>query len=163
MAPVFAKKALKERFSTPIDLGKEFRGKRIAGNNKTFRGFLSAILISICIVILQKQLYASGTSVSWSVVDYTNINYLGFGFLMGFGAMFGDFSKSVIKRRLDKEPGQTWRPFDQIDFVLGAVLITSILYVPPLSVIFGMLIFVPLIKVLVDNIGFYLKIYDQRW
>ncbi len=163
MAPVFAKKAFKERFSTPIDLGREFRGKRIAGNHKTYRGFLSAIIISMVMVVFQRELYASGNFVSVSVVDYTKINYIVFGFLMGFGAMFGDLSKSIIKRRLDKDPGESWRPYDQIDFVVGAILITSIIYVPPLSVILGMVIFVPLTKVFVDNMGVYLKIYDQRW
>ena len=163
MAPVFARKVFKERLSTPIDLGKKYRGKRIAGNNKTYRGFLSAILLSITMVILQREIYLSGLLKSISILDYNNIDYLTFGFLMGFGAMSGDLIKSILKRRLDKGPGESWKPFDQIDFVIGAVVITSVIYVPPLSIIVGMLVFVPILKVLVDNFGVYLKIYDQRW
>jgi len=163
MAPVLAKKALKDRFSTPIDLGKEFRGRRITGNNKTYRGLLSAILISIFIVILQRQIYISGSLKSFSVLDYAAIDYLTFGFLMGLGAMLGDLFKSVVKRRMGKVPGESWRPFDQLDFVIGAIVITSVIYTPPLSVIWGMIVFVPITKVLVDNIGVYLGVYDQRW
>lgn len=163
MAPVFARKVLKERLSTPVDLGKKYRGKRIAGNNKTYRGFLSAILLSIVMVVLQREIYLSGLLKSISVLDYNSIDYLTFGFLMGFGAMFGDLVKSILKRRLDKGPGESWKPFDQIDFVIGAVVITSVIYVPPLSIIAGMLIFVPILKVIVDNFGVYLKVYDKRW
>ena len=163
MAPVFAKKALRGRFSTPIDFGREYRGRRITGNNKTFRGFLSAIIISIIIVVLQRQIYLSGSLVSISLLDYSNINFLWFGFLMGFGAMTGDLFKSVIKRRIDKRSGESWKPFDQIDFVVGAILITSIIYVPPISIVIGMMIFVPITKIVVDNVGVQLRIYDQRW
>jgi len=71
------------------------------------------------------------------------------GFLQGFGAMFGDIVKSAIKRSwLARIPaGQPWQPWDQVDFVLGTLLmfalasLTNTISFPPV-VIEGMLVFV---------------------
>ena len=41
-APVFASRIPKsEKLALPLDFGKSFRGKRIFGENKTFRGLLA--------------------------------------------------------------------------------------------------------------------------
>jgi CDP-2,3-bis-(O-geranylgeranyl)-sn-glycerol synthase len=38
------------------------------------------------------------------------------------GALTGDLLKSFAKRRIGKEPGESWAGFDQYDFVAGALL-----------------------------------------
>jgi CDP-2,3-bis-(O-geranylgeranyl)-sn-glycerol synthase len=38
-----------------------------------------------------------------------------------FGALFGDITKSFFKRRVGKNRGEDWIPFDQIDFIAGAL------------------------------------------
>src|SRR5437773_6411567 len=47
------------------------------------------------------------------------------GVLFGAGAMAGDSAKSFFKRRLGVEPGRPWIPFDQLDFVLGALVLVA--------------------------------------
>jgi CDP-2,3-bis-(O-geranylgeranyl)-sn-glycerol synthase len=44
----------------------------------------------------------------------------------------GDAIKSFFKRRLAIAPGATWLGFDQLDFVVGAYLLVSIVHPPPL-------------------------------
>jgi len=39
--------------------------------------------------------------------------------------------KSFIKRRLDKPSGKPWFPWDQLDWIAGAILLSSIVYFPP--------------------------------
>jgi hypothetical protein len=53
------------------------------------------------------------------------------GLLMGLGAGIGDAVKSFFKRRIDIEPGESWPVFDQLDFFLGAYVLVSLVYPPP--------------------------------
>lgn len=109
-------------FSFPVDLGMRFRGKRILGSHKTIRGFLLGTIGAILTVYLQIFLYSS---VPWLrdilVLDYSVINPVLLGFLLGFGALAGDAVKSFFKRQSGIQPGRSWVPFDQIDFILGGI------------------------------------------
>jgi len=42
------------------------------------------------------------------------------------GALLGDIVESFFKRRMGKERGEDWIPFDQLDFVVGALLLSFI-------------------------------------
>jgi CDP-2,3-bis-(O-geranylgeranyl)-sn-glycerol synthase len=44
-----------------------------------------------------------------------------------FGALFGDIIESFFKRRLGKERGENWIPFDQLDFIVGALILSFII------------------------------------
>jgi CDP-2,3-bis-(O-geranylgeranyl)-sn-glycerol synthase len=37
------------------------------------------------------------------------------------GALLGDVIESFFKRRIGKDRGQDWIPFDQLDFLIGAL------------------------------------------
>ena len=41
-----------------------------------------------------------------------------------FGALLGDIVESFFKRRAGKERGEDWIPFDQLDFLLGALFLS---------------------------------------
>ena len=41
---------------------------------------------------------------------------------LGFGALAGDAIKSFFKRQFSVASGQSWFPFDQIDYILGGIL-----------------------------------------
>jgi CDP-2,3-bis-(O-geranylgeranyl)-sn-glycerol synthase len=124
-APVFAARIpLLNKLGTPIDGGKTFRGKRLFGDHKTVRGFISGILLATIIVLLQMYLFRH---VSWFkhtslYVDYANSKSLLLGPLLGFGALFGDAVKSFFKRQCNVPSGESWIPFDQIDYIVGGVL-----------------------------------------
>ena len=53
-----------------------------------------------------------------------------FGAWLGLCALLGDLLKSFFKRRLTIAPGRPWIPFDEIDWVAGALFGISFLFVP---------------------------------
>ena len=116
---------LKE-LSHPIDFNKKFRGKRIFGAHKTIRGFLVGILVATVTVSLEVYFYEHFSLVrDWISLDYSKLNPLLLGFLLGFGALAGDAIKSFFKRQMDIPPGKSWFPFDQIDYIAGVIVFTA--------------------------------------
>lgn len=110
------------RFNAPLDFRKEFRGERIFGAHKTWRGLLAGVLASFLFFLAQGLAYSAFPFFQHiSVLDYANTN-IGLGVLLGLGALFGDAVKSFVKRQVGIAPGHPWFPFDQIDWVLGALI-----------------------------------------
>jgi len=111
---------------TPMDFGKSWRGKRILGDGKTWRGFfggaLSGVVIGL-IMMLIVGLLDAGTA--WGYGDWPAS--LGVLFLLGFGSMIGDSVGSFIKRRLNIDRGKKAPLLDQYDFVAGAMILLLIL------------------------------------
>lgn len=122
MAPPFAALWF-PRFNQPMDFGKTFRGKRILGDHKTIRGFVVGVLLAGLFFFLQKFLVNRVEFFQKiSLVDYNNLPWY-FGFLLGVGALGGDVVKSFFKRQIGIASGKTWFPWDQLDWVLGTVLV----------------------------------------
>lgn len=109
----------------PIDLGRTWRdGKRILGDGKTWRGLLLAPLLAAGLTFFLQWLVDStawgsrfgfpgwGAWPQWFVLAYA----------MGLGALSGDALESFVKRRTGRDRGEKWFPFDQLDFILGALL-----------------------------------------
>jgi CDP-2,3-bis-(O-geranylgeranyl)-sn-glycerol synthase len=111
----------------PIDFGQMYRGKRIFGSHKTWRGIAAGILIAIFIVWLQQQIADSYQLTFLEGRDgYLGTSAAILGFLFGFGALMGDALKSFAKRQFNINPGKAWFPFDQLDYIIGGCLATSI-------------------------------------
>lgn len=121
---------------SPIDGGKIWRNKRILGDGKTWWGLFGGT--------------TAGVLFGWLVLEllfnnYLQLNLVSFGgtrfsililFAICFGALLGDIVKSFFKRRLGKERGKDWIPFDQLDFIMGALVGVYIMsYI--LSLFFG--------------------------
>ncbi|HRY63222.1 MAG TPA: CDP-archaeol synthase [Patescibacteria group bacterium] len=108
----------------PLDFGKTFRGRRIFGSHKTWRGLIVGLAAAFLFFLWQKYLYNSYPSIrSFSLIDYNSVNTL-IGLIMGLGAIIGDAIKSFFKRQFNIAPGYPWFPFDQLDFVVGGVLLS---------------------------------------
>lgn len=114
---------------TPIDFSKHYRdGRRILGDGKTWSGLFVGTLLgmiagfgcSIAASLLQNT--------EWAFIGLTN--FLGFPlmipilFSLCFGALLGDIVESFFKRRVGIARGADWIPFDQLDFLLGAILLS---------------------------------------
>lgn len=159
MAPVIIKKRFKF-LAVPIDFNKKISNKPILGKNKTWRGFIFGIIFAIIISFFQYLLYNT-KFVSISLTNYSN--WFVFGFLMGFGALTGDLVKSLIKRRLNIAPGQSFIPLDQMDFVFGALIFTYPLVKLGSKLIFTIIVLSFILDIVVNHIAFYLKFREEKW
>jgi CDP-2,3-bis-(O-geranylgeranyl)-sn-glycerol synthase len=144
----------------PIDLNIRFKEKPLFGENKTYRGFFFGILIAIFTVYIQKILYPYMTIIS--LINYNEINIFLLGFLLGFGALFGDLLKSFFKRRLSIKPGQSWIPFDQIDWVIGAILLINLYINLSFKEILISIILLGSLHPLVNILSYTLKIQKNK-
>lgn len=114
MSPVLVNKIpYINQWHTPIDFGKSFRGKRIFGDNKTWRGLIIGSLMGGITAVLVSKLNAN--TVGTLAPFWT-------GFALGAGALLGDAIESFFKRLRGVKPGQPWFPFDQIDYIIGGLL-----------------------------------------
>jgi len=110
---------------TPMDFGRSWRGKRILGDGKTWRGFLGGALTGVAVGVLQTAGVAyADKDVVWGFGDWPSS--LGTVLCLGFGSMLGDSMGSMIKRRLGVERGGKAPVLDQYNFVVGAVVLVLI-------------------------------------
>lgn len=117
-----------------IDFGTTWwDGKRILGDGKTWRGLFAGTFLGMTggfgLVVAAKYIRLSDFA-------YLNLNdFEGFPlmipiiFSLCFGALIGDIVKSFFKRRIGKNRGEDWIIFDQIDFILGALLFSLLISV----------------------------------
>lgn len=121
----------------PIDAGRIWKdGRRFLGDGKTWRGLFAGTFLGMTA--------GFGLSVAASYIQMSDYAYLqltdfeGFPmmipllFSLCFGALVGDIVESFFKRRIGRERGQDWIPFDQLDFLVGALvssfLMSELLY-----------------------------------
>jgi hypothetical protein len=117
----------------PVDGGKTYRGKRIFGDNKTYRGIFATALGTALGTALQVfVLHRFEVFQGLELLDYSAPQVVILGFLMGTAAMLGELPNSFIKRRIDIAPGATaaggirslfFYIFDQIDYLPGVWLV----------------------------------------
>lgn len=96
---------------------------RALGSHKTVLGFAVGVLTAVLCTAGQAWLAQPWLPTDFALVDYRDWLLLGLGF--GVGALGGDALKSLFKRRLGFAPGQRWLPFDQLDFVVGSLLLVA--------------------------------------
>ena len=109
----------------PLDFHLTFRGRPLLGENKTIRGLLVGIIIATAAVLIQKYIYVHWPYLQTiSPLDYTEFNPVILGLLLALGALGGDAVKSFFKRQMDIASGESWFFFDQLDYVIGVILIT---------------------------------------
>jgi len=110
----------------PIDFGKNWKdGRRILGDGKTWRGLITGAVVGMTggfgLSVVAK--YAAVSDFAFLGID----DFTGFPLMIPiiasicFGALIGDIVESFFKRRIGKVRGQDWIPFDQLDFILGAL------------------------------------------
>lgn len=127
-APVFGNKVPGfNQWNTPMDFGKHYRGQRIFGANKRWRGLVSGVVVAT--VTLAFQVWAFN-NFGWvqgiaANVDYANLPVLILGPLFAIGALGGDAIESFFKRQRHIPSGKSWFPFDQLDYILGGLLASA--------------------------------------
>lgn len=121
----------------PLDFGATVRGRRVFGDNKTWRG------------ALVMGTGTAGAAVALDRVDWfrdrlpdelREAGPLRYGTLLALGTVAGELPNSFLKRQLGIAPGRRrWTPagvalviFDQADFVLGVWVALAPLWRMPL-------------------------------
>lgn len=116
---------------TPIDFGKMWKdGRRILGDGKTWRGLFFGSLLG---TIVGFSLAVAGKYLSENGLNIFDLNYFeGYPLMIPLivslciGALLGDIAESFLKRRIGKKRGEDWLLFDQLDFIVGALLLTFV-------------------------------------
>ena len=119
----------------PIDRGRKFRGKRIFGDNKTYRGVVVVGLGTAIGFGLQSLFLRQIASIrSVELFNYSFFKAVALGLAVGVAAMLSELPNSFIKRQFEIAPGTAargWKAlifyvYDQIDFLLGAWLVLAV-------------------------------------
>lgn len=131
----------------PIDGGLTLNSRPLLGRNKTWRGLVLGILTAMVVAYIQYSLSDPSWLYPIGVSPYL------FGAVMGFGALFGDALKSMIKRQAGIAPGKSWPPYDQMDFTVGAFLVTSFIFMPGILQCAIVVVGVALGHVLIKSFG----------
>jgi CDP-archaeol synthase len=115
----------------PIDAGVTLRGRRLLGDNKTYRGVVAVAVGTAAGVGLQVLLYRAGMVRGAGLLPYANPSVVGLGLALGAAAMLGELPNSALKRQLGIAPGEAggaitgsvFYVLDQIDMLLGVWLV----------------------------------------
>lgn len=129
---------------------------RLLGEHKTVVGFALGVLTGLVAAAAQASI-----STPLALVDYRY--WLPLGLAFGFGAMAGDSFKSLLKRKVGVAAGARWFPFDQLDFVVGALLLVAYWARLSWSDVATILIVSLIGDLLVNRFAFRLHIKDTPW
>jgi CDP-2,3-bis-(O-geranylgeranyl)-sn-glycerol synthase len=143
LVPIYCTNAAPVLFGggRPIDGGRFLSdGERILGDHKTVRGVVSGILIGIIVGVFE-YLFISQELMLIAM-------------LASIGALLGDLAGAFIKRRLKIKPGAPLPIIDQLDFVIGAILMVSMISRPTLGTALILILVTPPIH-LATNLGAY--------
>lgn len=119
-----------KKLDAPIDANKTWRGHPILGPHKTWRGIIAGILTATLVLWIQQVLVANFDWASFiaGAIDYSALPLFILGPLFAIGALGGDAVESFFKRQRNIKSGGTWVPFDQLDYIIGSVVV-SLLFV----------------------------------
>lgn len=145
----------------PVDFNKTLGGKPIFGVNKTYKGLVLGIITGTFVFLLQKEFYGYQFFKDISLFDYSKTSPW-IGLALASGAILGDLMASFFKRRFNKNPGQTWFPWDQIDWVIGAFILTIPFIQIPINVILTTFILGLILHILTKIIGYWMGL-EKSW
>jgi hypothetical protein len=134
--------------AVPIDGGACLRGKRLFGDNKTYRGVVAMALGSAIGFLVLGQTVADRHTHLQILPDGPEAVL--FGLAVGAVAMLAELPNSALKRQLDLPPGeQMKRPtrlafhvLDQVDIWMGAWLVLAFTVRPTLGLLLGSFFFI---------------------
>ena len=135
----------------PIDRGREFvDGRPLLGTNKTVKGFAYGLLFGSVAALAEAILFR---------------NYLLVlaGILASLGALLGDLFGAFLKRRLDILPGHPLPVVDQLDFILGALVLTSPLLNVTMGAVLILVIATVPIHLLSNAVAYMLRLKKRLW
>ncbi|MBI4181846.1 MAG: CDP-archaeol synthase [Candidatus Aenigmarchaeota archaeon] len=149
-----------------MDGGRQWRGKPLLGEGKSWEGFALGTLVAILVSLIQ---LAAFPSLPWSLSEQQGVTLhiapMGplLGLLLGLGAMGADALKSIVKRQLRLARGSPLPLVDQDDFILGSFLLAGLLVPAALSWLVLFLVITPAVHFATCFLGFRLGIKKEPW
>ncbi|MBI1974187.1 CDP-2,3-bis-(O-geranylgeranyl)-sn-glycerol synthase [Candidatus Micrarchaeota archaeon] len=143
----------------PIDSGRKLAdGRRLFGDGKTWAGFLLGVFFA----------FAAGTTEGYflqgSGLEVGGVGtYALLGLMLGIGSMTGDLLGSFVKRRMGFGRGKKAPLWDQLNFVLGAILFAAPIMVPPWNQLLVILVATPGIHLFLNWLGHELNCKPVPW
>ncbi len=135
-----------------MDFGRSFYdGKRIFGNNKTFRGFFFGWAVGIGVGLVEGLVFG-----------FQNYPVL-FSVLIPLGALLGDLTGAFIKRRVGIAPGGLLPIVDQVDFVVGAIVFSIPLAIISWELAVTVLLITPPIHLFTNYLAYKMKLKRNPW
>lgn len=106
----------------PIDGGMTWNGKRLLGDGKSWRGTVAGTLAGVALAMLLNLVVdPAGAAIGADLPRFPFAAALG----LALGAMAGDIAASFLKRRTGRERGAAFPGLDQLDFVVGGLLLAA--------------------------------------
>lgn len=139
----------------PLDCRKNLGKERILGDGKTVEGTLGGLAFGMFIVLA--QIFVQSQLSFLKDYGFVEINIL-LGLSLVIGALFGDIFGSFIKRRLGIKRGNPAPLLDQLDFLIGAIALSSIFVRLEFITILILIIITPIIHYISNMIAYLLKI-----
>ena len=157
-APVLALD-LFQPLKVPLDFGATIGGRRIFGDNKTWRGAIFMVLGPALAAVVLTQWPAYRDALPDAVSSASPVLW---GALVGLGVVVGELPNSFLKRRLGVAPGTRRRDavgvalivFDQADLVPGVWLCLAPVYVLPVATAAVAFVAVAAVHFVINLIGF---------
>ena len=150
----------------PIDGGRTWRGARVLGDGKTWRGLAAGVLAGLVAAIALTALEPAAAGVLG--VDVPRFP-LAAAVALPAGALLGDIGASFVKRRLGRKRGAAVPLLDQLDLVVGALALSYLLaptwavgvFTPP--VVVAVLVLTPVLHLATNGIGYALGLKAEPW
>jgi len=124
------------RFALPLDGGRTFRGRRLFGANKTWKGFVVMVPATMLAFAVLGASVSGLSNLGTGLWPLSPLQYALLGGCAALGFMLGELPNSFMKRQLGIAPGEApssawgrWLCFsmDRLDSILGALLVMSLL------------------------------------
>jgi CDP-2,3-bis-(O-geranylgeranyl)-sn-glycerol synthase len=151
----------------PIDGGREWNGRRVLGDGKTWRGTAVGTAVGVLVAL------------GLNAVRPAAVDLLGVALPPAFtpaaavalslGAMLGDILASFLKRRLDRQRGASVPGLDQLDFVVVSLVLAALVAPTwfgaafPLQVIVAVLVLTPALHLGTNAIAYALGLKNEPW
>lgn len=143
----------------PIDGGQRWRGRRVFGDNKTWRGALVMTVGAAAAALLLWQWPWFRTRLPAEIQRAGAVPYAA---LLSLGATLAELPNSFLKRQLDIAPGKQRRSivgvllsiFDQGDFVFGVWLALLPIWVMSVGQALTAFVAVVVVHALINVVGY---------
>lgn len=162
IAPVIgARLGLLRFLARPIDRGVKWRAIPILGANKTWRGVVLGIIFGTTAGAVQFAVY--GAIPELPTLFSSLVSAITFGAYGGALAILGDILESFIKRRIKRESGSPFLPWDQTDYMIAFLVGTYPLFWWSLDTMVFLLLVAFLGNLMTNYVSFKLGIKPTHW